>query len=52
MKGVRREGEGELFRIDNGVRQRCVVYFCPFTVYFKGIIKKVKIEVGKIGMMT
>ena len=40
-------GESELFRIDSGVRQGCIMSPWLFNVYMDGVMKKVKMGMGR-----
>ena len=42
-------GESEWFRIDSGVRQECIVSLWLFNVYMDGVMKEVKVEMGRKG---
>ena len=40
-------GESERFRIDSGVRQGCIMSPCLFNVYMDGVMKEVKMGMGR-----
>ena len=42
-------GESEWFRIDSGVRQRCIMSPWLFNVYMDGVMKEVKMGMGRRG---
>ena len=42
-------GEGELFRIDSGIRQGCIMSPWLFNVYMDGVMKEVKMGMGRRG---
>ena len=43
-------GESELFRIDSGVRQGCTMSHRLFNVYMDGVMKEVKMKMGRRGV--
>ena len=43
VKGCENEG----FRIENGVRQGCIMFPWLFNVYIDAVMKEVKMEIGK-----
>ena len=43
-------GESELFRIDSGVRQGSIMSPWLFNVYMDGVMKEVKIGMGRRGV--
>ena len=43
-------GESECFRIDSGVRQGCIMYPWLFNVYMDGVLKVVKMGMGRRGV--
>ena len=43
-------GWGELFRIDSGVRQGCIMLLWLFNVYMDGMMKDVKMGIGRRGV--
>ena len=43
-------GESERFRIDSGVRQGCIMNPWFFNVYMDGVMKEVKMGIGRRGM--
>ena len=44
-----KEGESEWFRIDNWVRQGCIMSPWLFIIYMGGMIKEVKMGMGRMG---
>ena len=40
--------ESDRFRIDSEMRQRCIIYPWLFNVYMNGVIKEVKMGMGKM----
>ena len=40
-------GESECFRIDSGMRQRCITFLWLFIVYKDPVMKRVKIVMGR-----
>ena len=44
-----KRGEGECFRINNDVNQGCIMSPWLFNVYMDGVIKEVKMGMGKRG---
>ena len=51
LDSVRVKGtEKECFRIDSGVRQRCIMSHWLFIVYMEAMMKKVKMGMGKRGV--
>ena len=46
IKGV----ESEQFRIDSGVRQGCIMFPRLFSVYMDGVLKEVKMGMGRRGV--
>ena len=45
-----KNGESEQFRIDSGVRQGCIMFPWLFNLYMDGVIKEVKMEIGRKGV--
>ena len=45
-------GESEQFRIDGVVRQGCVMSPCLFNVYMDGVMKEVKMGMGRRGVSS
>ena len=43
-------GESEHFRIDSGVRQGCIISPWLFNVYIDGVMKEVKVGMGRRGV--
>ena len=43
-------GENEQFRIDSGVRQECIMSPWLFNVYMDGVMKEVKMGLGRRGV--
>ena len=43
-------GESEQFGIDNGVRQGCIMSPWLFNINMEGVIKEVKMGIGKMGV--
>ena len=43
-------GESERFRIDSGVRQGCIMSPWLFNVYMDGVMKEVKVGMGRKGV--
>ena len=44
---IMKRGESEQFRIDSGVRQGCIMSPWLFNVYMDGVMKEVKMEMGR-----
>ena len=45
-----KEVESERFRIDSGVRQKCIMSPWLFSVYMDGVMKDVKMGMGRRGV--
>ena len=45
-----KRGENEQFRIDSGVRQGCIMSAWLFNVYMDGVMKEVKMGMGRRGV--
>ena len=43
-------GESECFRIDSGVRQGCIMSPWLYNLYMYGVMKEVKMGMGRIGV--
>ena len=43
-------GESDRFRIDSGVRQRCITSPWLFNVYMDAVMKEVKMRMGRRGV--
>ena len=43
-------GESECFRIDSSVRRRCVMSPWAFNVYMDAVMKKMKLEMERMGV--